>query len=225
MPISGIIMPKMGIDKIDLSMKPLLFSKTRSAVLALLYGEPGAEYYFNQIMQIVGCGSGAVQRELRLLAEAGLVNRIKRGNLVYYQANATSPIFNEFKGMANKGVFSSIRIPGKLPGSDDQSLKGNTNMKIPRRKIAGFCRRHHIQKFSLFGSVLREDFGPDSDVDVLVEFLPGCTPGYFGLYDMEKELSALLGGRKADIRTAQDISRYFRDQVIREASVQYEVAG
>jgi uncharacterized protein len=95
-------------------------------------------------------------------------------------------------------------------------------VKIPRRKIAGFCRRHHIRKLSLFGSVLRQDFSPDSDVDVLVEFLPGHTPGYFSLFDMETEFSTLLGGRKADFRTSQDLSRYFRDQVIREASVLYE---
>ena len=104
-------------------------------------------------------------------------------------------------------------------------MKRNSNIKIPSRTIAGFCRKHHIQRLSLFGSVLRDDFGPDSDVDVLVEFLPGHTPGFFSLFDMETEFSDLLGGRKADIRTSQDLSRYFRDQVIREASVQYEAAG
>ena len=69
---------------------------------------------------------------------------------------------------------------------------------------------------------MRDDFGPDSDVDVLVEFLPGHTPGYFSLFDMETELSTLLGGRKADIRTFGDLSRYFRDEVISEARVLYE---
>ncbi len=97
-------------------------------------------------------------------------------------------------------------------------------MEIPSRKIAGFCRKHHIQRLSLFGSVLRDDFATDSDVDILVEFSPGHTPGYFGLYDMEKELSALLDGRKADIRASQELSRYLRDQVIRQARVLYEAA-
>ncbi len=101
-------------------------------------------------------------------------------------------------------------------------MKRNPNIMMPRGEIAGFCRKHYIQRLSLFGSVLRDDFGTGSDVDVLVEFLPGHTPGYFSLFDMETEFSALLGGRKADIRTSQDLSRYFRDQVIREARVQYE---
>jgi predicted nucleotidyltransferase len=218
-------MPVMGMNRADLHIKPFLFSKTRGSLIALLYGHTGNEYYVNQIMQILDSGSGSVQRELRLMTEAGLLDRTKRGNLVYYQANGKCPIFNELKSLADKGIFSSMAISSNLSGSDKRLIKCNPGIGIPRRKIAGFCRRHHIRKLSLFGSVLRDDFGPDSDVDVLVEFLPGHTPGYFSLFDMETEFSALLGGRKADIRTSQDLSRYFRDQVIREARVQYEAAG
>jgi predicted nucleotidyltransferase len=217
-------MPIMGMSQAELQISPVLFSKTRSALLALLYGHVGNEYYVNQIMQLVRSGSGAVQRELRLMTGAGLLNRFKRGNLVYYQANGICPIFGELKSMAEKGIFSATVVSRNLSGSGKQSLKDNPNIKIPQRKIAGFCRKHHIQKFSLFGSVLRKDFRPESDVDILVEFSPGHTPGYFGLFDMETELSALLGGRKADVRTSQDLSRYFRDQVISEARVQYEAA-
>src|SRR3990172_2584275 len=95
------------------------------------------------------------------------------------------------------------------------------SIDIPREPIADFCRRHHIRKLSLFGSVLRPDFRPDSDVDVLVEFEPGHTPGFFRLFDLEQELGRLLGGRKVDLRTAEDLSRYFRDDVLRRAEVQY----
>ncbi len=91
---------------------------------------------------------------------------------------------------------------------------------LPRDKIATFCRRHHIRRLSMFGSVLREDFGPDSDVDVLVEFEPDNVPGFFGLARMERELSELLG-RRADLRTPEDLSRYFREEVLAEAEVQY----
>lgn len=88
-------------------------------------------------------------------------------------------------------------------------------------EIADFCRRHHIRRLSLFGSVLRGDFSPESDIDVLVEFEPGHVPGFFALHDMEEELSALAGGRKVDLRTAEDLSRYFRDDVVAHAEVQY----
>ena len=88
-------------------------------------------------------------------------------------------------------------------------------------KIAEFCRWHHVRRLSLFGSVLRDDFGPESDIDVLVEFEPGHVPGFFAVHDMEEELSALAGGRKVDLRTAEDLSRYFRDDVVAHAEVQY----
>jgi len=93
-------------------------------------------------------------------------------------------------------------------------------LEIPRRKLAGFCRRNQIRRLALFGSVLREDFRPDSDVDVLVEFEPGRAPGLLRMAGLEMELSALLG-RKADLRTPAELSRYFRDDVLRTCEVQY----
>ena len=86
--------------------------------------------------------------------------------------------------------------------------------------LADFCRRHHIRRLSLFGSVLRDDFQPDSDVDVLVEFEPSYRVGLIRLAGMELELSELMG-RKVDLRTPADLSRYFRQQVLDSALVQY----
>jgi len=96
-----------------------------------------------------------------------------------------------------------------------------TGIAIDRERIAAFCRRHHMRRLALFGSVLRGDFGPESDVDVLVEFKPGRSVGLIRLAGIERELSVLLG-RKADIRTPADLSRYFRDEVVAGAEVQYE---
>jgi len=95
-----------------------------------------------------------------------------------------------------------------------------SNIEIPESVITDFCRRNHIHRLSLFGSVLRSDFRPESDVDVLVEFEPGHVPGFIRLEGMERELSEILG-RKADMRTPEDLSRYFRDEVIAVAEVQY----
>jgi len=95
------------------------------------------------------------------------------------------------------------------------------NITVSQQKIAEFCRRNYIRKLAFFGSVLRADFRPDSDVDVLVEFEPDHAPGYLRLARMEREISDLLGGRKADLRTPQDLSRYFRDDVLAAAEVQY----
>ena len=93
-------------------------------------------------------------------------------------------------------------------------------VQVDRDRIAEFCRRHHIRKLALFGSVLRDDFRPDSDLDVLVEFEPDQEPGFMRLARMERELSEVFG-RQVDLRTPEDLSRLFRDEVVMGAQVQY----
>jgi predicted nucleotidyltransferase len=88
-------------------------------------------------------------------------------------------------------------------------------------QIRDFCLKHHIRSLAFFGSVLRDDFGPASDVDILVEFEPRHVPGLLRLAAMERELSVMLGGRRVDMRTPRDLSRYFRDDVLAHAVVQY----
>ena len=95
-----------------------------------------------------------------------------------------------------------------------------TQIGVDRAKLADFCRRHHIRKLSLFGSVLREDFGPHSDVDVLVEFAPGHTPG-LDIVDMGEELSALLGGRRVDMVNPKYLNQRLKSRVLDMAEVQY----
>jgi len=92
---------------------------------------------------------------------------------------------------------------------------------IPKESLEAFCVRNHIRKLSLFGSVLTPRFRPESDVDTLVEFEPGHVPGFLGLAQMELELEAMFG-RKVDLRTPHELSRYFRDDVVSSALVQYE---
>ncbi len=94
-------------------------------------------------------------------------------------------------------------------------------INIPTGELAGFCRRHHIRRLMLFGSVLRDDFGEGSDVDVLVEFAPNQGPGYLRLCEMEEELSGLLDNRKVDIVTLKALNHRIRDRVLAEAVVQY----
>jgi predicted nucleotidyltransferase len=95
---------------------------------------------------------------------------------------------------------------------------------VDQEKIREFCSKHRIRRLSLFGSVLREDFSPESDVDVLVEFEPGHVPGLLRIARMERELSEFVGGRRVDLRTPQDLSRYFREDVLAEVEVQYDAA-
>lgn len=93
---------------------------------------------------------------------------------------------------------------------------------IDHTQIADFCRRHHVRKLSFFGSVLRDDFGPESDIDVLVEFEPGETPGFFEIVRMEDELARILGmQREVDLRTPFDLGPRFRDAIVADAEPLY----
>jgi predicted nucleotidyltransferase len=96
----------------------------------------------------------------------------------------------------------------------------HADVRISPEAIADFCRRHHIRRLSFFGSVLREDFRPDSDVDVLVDFEPGRAVG-LEILDMEAELSRLLGGRRVDIVKTKYLNHRLRDRILADAEVQY----
>ena len=204
------------------SLSAALFGKTRRAVLSLLYGHADEAFYLRQVARVAGVGLGAVQRELRQLVDAGLVLRSAQGRHVYYQANGESPIFAELKKVVtetagNKRPLHTATVSSKSRVTNER----RKNIAVPGVEIAGFCRRNHIRRLYLFGSALRDDFGPESDVDVLVEFETGHVPGFFRLFDMEAELSTLFGGRKVDLRTPQDLSRYFRDEVLATAELHY----
>lgn len=94
-------------------------------------------------------------------------------------------------------------------------------LNLDERTMTQFCERHHIRRLSLFGSQLKGTAGPDSDIDLLVEFEPDAHPTLLDMAQIEIELSAALGGRKVDLRTPEDLSRFFRHEVVRTAQVQY----
>lgn len=94
-------------------------------------------------------------------------------------------------------------------------------IKIPKQKLAAYCKKNHIKKLAFFGSFTRDDFNSDSDIDLLVEFEKGKTPGFFDLVRMEEQLSQFFKGREVDLRTQNDLSRYFRKKVVKNAEVLY----
>jgi uncharacterized protein len=107
-----------------------------------------------------------------------------------------------------------------MPAPGDVAMP--SRLPIDHEALATLCRRHHIKKLSLFGSTLKDTARPDSDVDLLVEFEPEARPSYLDLAEIEIELAERMGGRKVELRTAHELSRLFRDDVVREAQVQYD---
>ncbi len=197
---------------------PTLFGKTRLAILSLLYRHAGEAFYLRQIVRTTNIGLGPVQRELKQLTDTGIIHRTVQGHYVYYQANPDLPIFGELKSLVAR--IAQNQPP---PATSNKGMhRVSERFPVSKRQLTAFCRKNHIKKLSLFGSVLRDDFRPDSDIDVLVEFEEGHVPG-FGIVGIENELGRLVG-RKVDLRTPNGLSRYFREEVIREAKVCYGAA-
>ena len=204
-----------NITTIENGLLPVLLgSKLRAKVLGWLFTHPADSYFGRQLTALLNEDSTNLSRELARLEQMGILTLTVSGKQKYYQANQKSPIYNELHSLM-------LKI-GKGASRQDQSKTDliSRRFNISKRQLEVFCHRHHIKKLSLFGSVLREDFRPESDIDILVEFETGHVPG-FGIIKMEKELAQLLG-RKVDVRTPADLSRYFRDEVVREARVEYE---
>ncbi len=101
------------------------------------------------------------------------------------------------------------------------TLTMHRSLNIDQATLARLCKAHHIQRLSLFGSQLKGTAGPDSDIDLLVEFDPDAHPTLLDLAQIEIELSRTLGGKKVDVRTPEDLSRFFRHDVLHMAEVQY----
>lgn len=116
-----------------------------------------------------------------------------------------------------------IRIGTRVCVGYNGVIMAKTRIDIPKERIAEFCRANHIRRLALFGSVLRDDFGPDSDVDVLVEFEPEARVGLLRLAGLEIDLGNMLG-RKVDLNTPGFLSDYFRNEVMAEAEVHYDAA-
>jgi len=208
------------------SVSSVLFHKARQAILSLLYGHPEELYYLRQIVRSCRIGIGSAQRELKMLTDAGIILREQRGSQIYYRANLSCPYYSEIKEILGIRTQHETRLIDAPVISNEYSperepVARNRNITVPKARIAEFCEHHHIRYLYLFGSVIRDDFRPDNDIDILLQFKPGHVPGFLGISDMEQELSRIFGGRKIDIRTPKDLSRYSREEVLATAELHY----
>ena len=125
-------------------------------------------------------------------------------------------------GRSDRPTPDSI-ADGRHPVKENVSPVAS-NVPIAKEELAFLCKAHGIRRLAIFGSALRDDFHSESDIDVLVEFQPGRVPGLLRIAGIEIDLSRLFGGRKVDLRTPEDLSPYFREQVLDDAEVQYAQA-
>ena len=227
-------MPNMGtktakrMPQPPASLADTLFSSTQQRVLGRLFGQPDRSFYATELIA-AGGGSGAVQRELARLEASGLVESSRIGNQKHYQANRQSPIFEELHGIVLKTAAAEggLRVAETKPPAYTVTPHRHVGIAkilrrvgVAQRDLKAFCRKRGIAKLSFFGSVTREDFRPDSDVDVKVEFEPGRVPG-LGIVDVRDDLAQLFG-RPVDLLTSPVISNPIRRRSIeRDLTVAY----
>ena len=203
------------------SLANFLFGAYRYRALSLLYLRPGDRFHVRMIARLTGVPAGSLHRELRQLADAGLLVAARSGNQVLYGANEASPIFHELASMLDKTAGTTptlhehaaeytVEPSGRLP-------------EIDRKALAALCRKYGVKKMSLFGSAARNELRPESDVDLLVEFKRSSRTTLFDYARMQDELAPLFGNRPIQIAGSGILKNpYRRRTILPDLKVLYE---
>ena len=190
----------------------LLFGDYRHRVLSLLYLRPGDRLHVRMIARLTGVPAGSLHRELRQLAEAGLLIAERSGNQVLYSANATSPVFHELTSMLDKTAGTT---PTLREHAAEYTVEPSGRLpELDRKALAAICRKYGVKKMSLFGSAARGEMRPDSDVDLLVEFKRSSKTTYFDFARLQDELSPLFGKREVHIAGPEILENPYRRKAI-----------
>lgn len=204
----------MGLRPTTEVIAEALFTQTQVNVLGLLFGDPARSFTGSELVRAAGKGVGAVHRELARLVFAGLATSTRVGRQRHYRANPESAVFQELVGIMAK--LSSSPTPAGAVAETEAAYTVGGGIHVSRKSLETLCRRHHLRQLSLFGSITRRDFAPDSDIDVLVEFEEGKAPGMGGILELHDDLSRLFGGRKVDVATPAILNNPYRRKSIEQ---------
>jgi len=199
----------------------LLFGSYRHRVLSLLFLRPGDRFHVRMIARLTGVPAGSLHRELKQLAEAGLVVAERSGNQLLYSADERSPVFHELSAVLDKTAGTT---PTLHDHAAEYTLEPSGGLPvIDKRALAALCRKYGVKKMSLFGSAARNELRPDSDVDLLVEFKRARRSTYVDVVHLQDELSPLLGGRDIHVAGREILDNPFRRKtILRDLRVLYE---
>lgn len=208
----------------------VLFGAYHRRILALLLLRPDQRFYVREIARLTGVPAGSLHRELKLLAESGLLLREPAGNQVLYRANRECPVFAELAGFFRKtnGLErlggARVQEGDAMTHSDDLLVIGQ-KLKVSRAALQELARRYHIRRLALFGSAARDELTPDSDIDLMVEFVPGEAPSLWSVQGLQEDFMELFGGRRVDIAPPEILRNPYRRKTIeRDLKVLYEAA-
>ena len=202
----------MRTDTPKAELANLLFGTYRHRVLSLLYLRPGDRFHVRMIARLTGVPAGSLHRELRQLADTGLLVAARNGNQVLYSANEASPVFHELTSMLDK---TSGTPPTLQEHASEYTIEPSGRLpELDRKALAVICRKYGMKKMSLFGSAARGELRPDSDVDLLVEFKRSSKTTYFDFARLQDELSPLFGQREVHIAGPEILENPYRRKAI-----------
>ena len=203
----------------------LLFPAYRHRVLKLLLKHPGEALHGREIARRTGLPAGTLNRELALLAEAGVLRREPRGNQQLYSVDTSCLIYDELASILEKTSDARERkrkVQPVLHEARAAYRAGAPKLDIPKRKLAALCRKYRIRKLSIFGSAARGEATADSDVDLMVEFEPDKAPSLWDFPEMQEDFSTVFGGRRVDLVPPQVLDNpYRRKAILRDLKVLY----
>jgi predicted nucleotidyltransferase len=190
----------------------LLFGAYRYRVLSLLLLRPGDRFHVRMISRLTGIPAGSLHRELRQLADAGLLFATRSGNQVLYSANEASPVFHELASMLDK---TSGTTPTLHEHAAEYTVEPSGRLpEIDLKALAVVCRKYGVKRMSLYGSAARNELRPDSDVDLLVEFNRSSKTTYFDFARLQDELSPLFGKREVHLAGPEILENPYRRKTI-----------
>lgn len=193
--------------KNPIDLGTLFFGAYRRQVLGLLLLHPDESFHLRELARITNTQPGTLRRELAQLADAGVLTRERVGNLVRYKANASCPIYDELRGILKKTARAEIM-------KKENTILIGQKILVSRKTLRQLVHRYHIQRLVLFGSAARGELGPESDIDLLVEFEPGKAPSLGGMFEIQQAFSELFGGRKVDVATSAILNNPYRRRAI-----------
>jgi len=185
----------------------VFFGAYRRQVLGLLLLHPDEPLHLREIARATNTQPGTLRRELAQLADAGVLSREKVGNLVRYKADTTCPIYDELRGILKKTARAEIM-------KKENTILIGQKILVSRKTLRRLVHRYHIQRLVLFGSAARGELGPESDIDLLVEFEPDKAPSLGGMFEIQQAFSELFGGRKVDVATSAILNNPYRRRAI-----------
>lgn len=206
------------------SLSELLFPEYRRRVLELLLRHPDEALHGREIARRTGLQAGTLNRELALLARAGVLRREQRGNQHLYSLDAACPIYEELESILRKtaNVGRKRTAEPVLHETRAAYRVRPSRFDVPKRKLEALCRKYRIRKLSVFGSAARGEAGPDSDVDLMVEFEPDKAPSLWDFPEMQSDFSSLFGGRRVDLVPPEALANpYRRKSILRDLKVLY----